>query len=104
MCIGDSSTSTQRSRQHGIASVNECYGKYDVLRCRVGRGVLERGIHKVIRFQGIPVDAVIKVRDGKGLLVGGNRRTPSVYRSEERGQYAEAVDLTFYTSGGGCAS
>ena len=58
----------------------------------------------MIRFQGIPVDAIIKVRDGKGLLVGGNRRTPSVYRSEECGQYAEAVDLTFYTSGGGCTS
>ena len=53
----------------------------------------------MIRFQGIPVDAVIKVCDGKGLLIGGNRRTPSVYRSEERGQYAEAVDLTFYTAG-----
>ena len=58
----------------------------------------------MIRFQGIPVDAVIKVRDSKGLLIGGNRRTPSVYQSEEHEQYAEAVDLTFYTSGGGCAS
>ena len=58
----------------------------------------------MIRFQGIPVDAIIKVRDGKGLLIGGNCRTPSVYRSEKRGQYAEAVDLTFYTSGGGCTS
>jgi hypothetical protein len=44
--------------------------------------VLERGIHKVIRFKGIPVNAVIKVRDGKVLLVGENRRTASVYRSE----------------------
>jgi hypothetical protein len=58
----------------------------------------------VIQFQGIPVDAVIKVCDGKGLLVGRNCRTPSVHRSEERGQYAEAVDLTFYMSAGGCAS
>ena len=86
VCIGDSSTSTRRSRQHGIARVNERYGKDDILRCWVGRGVLERGIHEVVRTQGIPIDAVIKVRDGKGLLVEGNRRTTSVCRAEERGQ------------------
>jgi hypothetical protein len=104
ICIGDSSTSTRRSRKHGIASVNEGYRKDDVLRCRVGRGVLERGINEVIGTQGIPVDAVIKVRNGKGFLIRRYRRTASVYQSEERGQYAEAVDLTFYTSAGGCAS
>ena len=65
VCIGDSSTSTRRSRQHGIVRVNERYGKDDILRCWVGRDVLERGIHEVVRTQGIPIDAVIKVRDGK---------------------------------------
>ena len=32
----------------------------------------------MIRCQGIPVDAVIKVRDGQGLLIGGYRRTASL--------------------------
>ena len=70
ICVGDPSASIRRSRQHSIASVYERYWKDDVLRYWMGRGVLERGIHKVIRTQGIPVDAVIKVRDGKGFLIG----------------------------------
>ena len=32
----------------------------------------------MIGSQGIPIDAVIKVRDGQGLLIGGYRRTASV--------------------------
>jgi hypothetical protein len=86
ICISDSSTAIRRPRQHGIASVNEGYGKDDILWCRVGRGVLVRGIHKVIRTQRIPVNAVIKVRDGKGFLVRRYRRTASVNQSEERVQ------------------
>lgn len=78
ICIGDSSASIRRSRQHGIASINECYRKDDILRYRVSRGVLERGIHKVIRAQGIPVNAIIKVRNGKGLFIRRYRRTASV--------------------------
>jgi hypothetical protein len=66
VCIGDSSTSTRHSRQHGIVRVNERYGKDDILRCWVGHGVLERGIHEVVRTQEIPIDAVIKVHDRKG--------------------------------------
>ena len=48
LCISDPSTSIRGSRQHGIASVNEGYGKDDILQCWVGHGVLEQGIHKVI--------------------------------------------------------
>jgi len=32
-------------------------------------GVPERGIHEVIGVQGIPVNAVIEVRNSKGLLI-----------------------------------
>jgi hypothetical protein len=102
ICIGDSGTPIRRSRQHSVASVNECNGKDDILRHCVGRGVLEGGIHKVIRTQGIPVNAVIKVRNSESFLVRGYRRTASVIDlSREIGRNA---DLTFYTSAGGCAN
>jgi hypothetical protein len=49
----------------------------------------------VIRCQGIPIDAVIKVRDGKGLLIGGYRRTasvcPSVWGAQARGGQRQSV-------------
>ena len=78
ICIRDPSTPIRRSRQHGIAGVDKCYGKDDVLRCLVSRGVQEWGIHKVIGTQGIPVNAVIKVRNGKGFLIRRYRRAASV--------------------------
>lgn len=37
----------------------------------------------MVRTQGIPVNAVVEVCNGKGLLVRGYRRTASAYRSEE---------------------
>lgn len=61
----------------------------------------------MIGCQGIPIDAVIKVRDGQGLLIGGYRRTasvcPSVWGAQAKsGQ--EAASRTFCTSAGGCAN
>ena len=61
----------------------------------MNRGVLERGIHKVIRTQGIPVNAVVKVCNGKGLLIRGYRRTASAYRSESVGNGKKWLSLHF---------
>ena len=58
----------------------------------------------MIRTQGIPINSVIKVRDGKGFLIRRYRRTASAYQPEERKQYTEMFDLTFYTSAGRCAN
>lgn len=44
----------------------------------MGCGVLEWGIYKVIGGQGIPINAVIKVCNGKGLLIRRYRRIPSM--------------------------
>ena len=42
--------------------------------------MLEGGIREVIRDQGVPVNAVIKVRNGKSSLIRRYRRTTSVPR------------------------
>lgn len=49
--------------------MNECHRENDILRCWMSGGVLEGGIREVIRGQGIPIDAVIKVGDGKSPLI-----------------------------------
>jgi hypothetical protein len=58
----------------------------------------------VIRTQGVPVNAVIKVCNGESFFIRGYRRTASIYRSGDRGQQAERVYRTFYMSAGGCAN
>ena len=49
----------------------------------------------MIRTQGIPVNSIIEVRDGKGFLIRRYRRTASVYRLEEHGQCKKRLILHF---------
>lgn len=49
--------------------MDECNRKDGILWCWIGCGVLERGVREVIRGQGIPVNAVIKVGHGKSPLI-----------------------------------
>ncbi len=78
--IGDSGASVRCPRQYSTATVNECHWENDILRCWMGCSMLEGGIREVIRGQGIPVNAVIKVRNGKSSLIWRYRRTASVPR------------------------
>ena len=64
---------------------------------------MEGGIHEVIRGQGIPVNAVIKVGYGKSPLIQRYCRTASGVKDKHT-QTAERVDRTFYMSAGGCAN
>ncbi len=78
--IGDSGASIRRSRQHCTATMNECHWENDILRCWMGCGMLERGIREVIRGQGIPVNAIIKVRNSESPLIWRYCRIASVLR------------------------
>ena len=49
--------------------MDECNRKNSILWCWIGCGVLEGDIREVIRGQGIPVNAVIKVGYGKSPLI-----------------------------------
>jgi hypothetical protein len=60
--------------------MNECEGKNDILRCWMGCGVLGGGIVEVIGGQGIPVNAVIKVCNGKSILIWRYCRTASIIK------------------------
>jgi hypothetical protein len=57
--------------------MDECNWKNRILWCWVGCGVLEGGVREVIRGQGIPVNAVIKVGYGKSPLIRRYCRTAS---------------------------
>ena len=49
--------------------MDKCNWKNGILWCWIGRGVLEGGIQEVIRGQGIPVNAIIKVGYSKSPLI-----------------------------------
>ncbi len=49
----------------------------------------------MIRTQGIPINAVVKVCNGKSLLIGGYRRTTSEYRPERVGNGEKWLSLHF---------
>jgi hypothetical protein len=108
ICIRDLGTPLRRSRQHSIARINKYYGEDDILQRWMGCGVLMRSIHKVIRTQGIPVNAIIKVCNGECFLVRRYGRTASVNRSGDHCHRSWAtnrkVHLTFYMSAGRYAS
>ncbi len=102
--IGDSGASVRCPQQYSTATMNKCHWENDILWCWMGCSMLEGGIHKVIRGQGIPVNAVIKVHNGKSSLIWRYCRTASVPRWDKRRPVAEAVKRTFYMSVGGCAN
>ena len=51
------------------ATMDECNWKNGILWCWIGRGALEGGVCEVIRGQGIPVNAIIKVGYSKSPLI-----------------------------------
>ena len=63
--------------------MNEGHGKNNVLRDRMRRSVLERGVHKVIGIKGIPVYAIVQIGHSKNLPIRGySRTTPESSRVE----------------------